>query len=124
VADWWRDAVLYQVYPRSFADSNDDGVGDLRGITAHLDYVAGLGVDGVWLSPIHPSPNADWGYDVADYEGVHPDLGTLADLDALLAEADRLGLRVLLDLVPNHTSTAHSWFVDSRAGGGAAHPAR
>ena len=121
MSDWWRDAVLYQVYPRSFADSNDDGVGDLRGITAHLDYVAGLGVDGVWLSPIHPSPNADWGYDVADYEGVHPDLGTLADLDALLAEADRLGLRVLLDLVPNHTSTAHPWFVDSRAARDAAH---
>ena len=119
--DWWRDAVLYQVYPRSFADTNGDGVGDLRGITEHLDYVAGLGVDGVWLSPVHPSPNADWGYDVADYEGVHADLGTLEDLDALLAEADRLGLRVLLDLVPNHTSTAHPWFVDARTARDAAH---
>jgi alpha-glucosidase len=119
--DWWRDAVLYQIYPRSFADTNGDGVGDLRGITEHLDYVARLGVDGVWLSPIHPSPNADWGYDVADYEGVHPELGTLEDLDALLAEADRLGLRVLLDLVPNHTSTAHPWFVDSRSGRHAEH---
>ena len=121
MTDWWRHAVLYQIYPRSFADSNDDGVGDLRGITAHLDYVAGLGVDGVWLSPVHPSPNADWGYDVADYEGVHPELGTLADLDALLAEAHRLGLRVLLDLVPNHTSTAHPWFVDARTARDAAH---
>ena len=113
--------MLYQIYPRSFADTNDDGVGDLRGITAHLDYVAGLGVDAVWLSPIHPSPNADWGYDVADYQGVHPELGSLEDLDALLAEADRLGLRVLLDLVPNHTSTAHPWFVDSRSGRDAEH---
>jgi alpha-glucosidase len=104
VADWWRDAVLYQVYPRSFADSDGDGIGDLRGIAARLEHAAWLGVDGVWLSPIHPSPNADWGYDVADYFGVHPDLGSLDDLDALIAEARRLGLRVLLDLVPNHTS--------------------
>jgi len=121
MSDWWRDAVLYQIYPRSFADTNGDGVGDLRGITAHLDYVAGLGVDGVWLSPVHPSPNADWGYDVADYQGVHPELGTLEDLDGLLAEADRLGLRVLLDLVPNHTSVQHPWFVDARSGRDAAH---
>jgi alpha-glucosidase len=114
VTDWWRNGVLYQVYPRSFADTNDDGIGDLAGITAHLEHLAWLGVDGVWLSPVHPSPNADWGYDVADYYGVHPDLGTLDDLDALIAEADTFGLSVLLDLVPNHSSIQHPWFVDSR----------
>ena len=119
--DWWRGAVLYQIYPRSFADSNGDGIGDLAGITAHLEHLAWLGVDGVWLSPVHPSPNADWGYDVADYYGVHPDLGTLDDLDALITEADRLGLRVLLDLVPNHSSVQHPWFVDSRSSRDSAH---
>jgi alpha-glucosidase len=121
VADWWRDAVLYQVYPRSFADSDGDGIGDLRGIAARLEHAAWLGVDGVWLSPVHPSPNADWGYDVADYFGVHPDLGSLDDLDALIAEARRLGLRVLLDLVPNHTSVEHPWFVDARTSRAAEH---
>ncbi len=115
MTDWWRDAVLYQIYPRSFADSNGDGIGDLAGITAHLDHLAWLGVDGVWLSPVHPSPNADWGYDVADYLGVHPDLGTLSDLDELIAAAGQRGIRVLLDLVPNHTSVQHPWFVDSRS---------
>ncbi|HEY3181542.1 MAG TPA: alpha-amylase family glycosyl hydrolase [Gaiellaceae bacterium] len=109
---WWREGVLYQIYPRSFADSNRDGVGDLRGIVEHLDHLAWLGVSGIWLSPTFPSPNADWGYDVADYYGVHPELGTLADLDALIAEARRRGVRVLLDLVPNHTSDRHSWFTE------------
>ena len=107
---WWRDGVLYQIYPRSFADSNRDGIGDLRGIVDRLDYLEWLGVDGIWLNPIHPSPNVDWGYDVADYMGVHPDLGTLADVDHLIAEAGRRGIRVLLDLVPNHTSDRHPWF--------------
>ena len=107
---WWREGVLYQVYPRSFADGNGDGIGDLPGLTSKLDYLDWLGVDGVWLNPIHPSPNVDWGYDVADYTGVHPDLGTLSDLDRLVAEADRRGIRVLLDLVPNHTSDRHAWF--------------
>ena len=110
---WWRDAVVYQIYPRSFADSNGDGVGDLPGITSRLDHLAWLGVDTVWLSPVHPSPNADWGYDVADYQGIHPDLGTIDDMDALLAAAAQRGIRVLLDLVPNHTSDAHPWFVDA-----------
>jgi alpha-glucosidase len=121
VTAWWDDAVLYQIYPRSFADSNGDGIGDLRGITAHLEHLAWLGVDGCWLSPTFPSPNADWGYDVSDYLGVHPDLGTQADMDALLAEAERLGLRVLLDLVPNHTSVEHPWFVDARSSRDARH---
>jgi alpha-glucosidase len=111
VSDWWRDAVCYQIYPRSFADSNGDGVGDLRGITAHLDHLEWLGIDAVWLSPTFPSPNADWGYDVADYCAVHPELGTMADLDGLIADAGRRGIRILLDLVPNHTSVAHPWFV-------------
>jgi alpha-glucosidase len=107
---WWHDAVLYQVYPRSFADSNDDGIGDLAGVSERLEYLEWLGVDGIWLNPIHPSPNVDWGYDVSDYTGVHPDLGTLEDLDGLVAEAGRRGIRVLLDLVPNHTSDRHPWF--------------
>ena len=112
---WWRNGVLYQIYPRSWADSNGDGVGDLDGIVARLDYLEWLGIDGVWLNPTMPSPNADWGYDVADYCDVHPELGTLADLDDLVAEAGRRGIRVLLDLVPNHTSDRHPWFLESRS---------
>jgi alpha-glucosidase len=107
---WWRDGVLYQVYPRSFGDANGDGIGDLAGITAKLDYLQWLGVAGIWLNPINPSPNIDWGYDVADYTDVHSDLGSLADVDRLVAEAGRRGIRVLLDLVPNHTSNQHPWF--------------
>jgi alpha-glucosidase len=109
---WWENAVLYQVYPRSYADSNADGIGDLRGLISKLDHLEWLGVDAVWLSPTFPSPNKDWGYDVADYLGVHPDFGTLDDLDELIAEAGRRRVRVLLDLVPNHTSDAHPWFRD------------
>ena len=108
--DWWREGVLYQVYPRSFADSDGDGIGDLRGLIGRLDHLEWLGIDGIWLSPIHPSPNEDWGYDVSDYLGVHPDLGTLADVDELIAAAGDRGIRVLLDLVPNHTSIEHRWF--------------
>jgi alpha-glucosidase len=111
---WWRSAVLYQIYPRSFADSNGDGIGDLRGVIDHLAYLEWLGVDGVWLSPITVSPNADWGYDVADYCAVQPEFGTLSDLDELVGEARDRGIRVLLDLVPNHTSDRHPWFVDAR----------
>ena len=103
---WWREGVLYQLYPRSFADSNGDGVGDLPGVIDRLDHLEWLGIDGIWLNPTMPSPNADWGYDVADYLGVHPELGTLADLDRLVSEAAARGIRVVLDLVPNHTSTA------------------
>ena len=113
---WWRDGVLYQIYPRSFGDSNGDGIGDLRGVTERLDHLEWLGVDGIWLNPTFPSPNDDWGYDVADYKGVHPDLGTLEDLDELIAEAGKRGIRVLLDLVPNHTSDRHPWFADALSG--------
>jgi alpha-glucosidase len=109
---WWRYGVLYQIYPRSFVDANGDGIGDLAGITAKLDYLQWLGVAGIWLNPINPSPNVDWGYDVADYTDVHPDLGSLADVDRLVAEAGQRGIRVLLDLVPNHTSDQHPWFQD------------
>jgi alpha-glucosidase len=121
VSGWWSNAVCYQIYPRSFADSNGDGIGDLRGITAHLDHLQWLGIEVLWLSPTFPSPNADWGYDIADYRGVHPELGTSEDLDELLAEAARREILVLLDLVPNHTSVAHPWFVDSRSSRDAAH---
>jgi alpha-glucosidase len=107
---WWRDGVLYQIYPRSFADANGDGIGDLAGVIERLDYLEWLGVDGIWLNPINPSPNVDWGYDVADYTGVHPELGTLEDVDRLVAEAAGRGIHVLLDLVPNHTSDRHPWF--------------
>jgi alpha-glucosidase len=112
---WWRDGVLYQVYPRSFADSDGDGVGDLRGVIERLDHLAWLGVDGLWLNPTFPSPNADWGFDVSDYRDVHPELGTLDDLDELVAEARARGIQVLLDLVPNHTSDEHDWFRQARS---------
>ncbi len=108
--DWWREAVTYQIYPRSFADSDGDGMGDLPGITARLPYLHDLGVDAVWLSPCYRSPMADAGYDVADYRAIDPMFGTLADADEMLATATRLGIKVLLDLVPNHTSDEHVWF--------------
>lgn len=112
---WWREGVLYQIYVRSFADSNGDGIGDLQGVIDRLDHLEWLGVDGVWLSPTMPSPNLDWGYDVADYRDVDPDLGDLETLDRLVAEAGKRGIRILLDLVPNHTSDRHPWFVDARS---------
>ncbi len=112
---WWKEGVFYQIYPRSFADSNGDGVGDLPGVIGRLDHLAWLGVDGIWLNPTTVSPDADWGYDVADYVGVQPVLGTLDDIDELIAEAARRQIRVLLDLVPNHTSSEHPWFVESRS---------
>ncbi len=112
---WWKGAAIYQIYPRSFADSNGDGIGDLAGITARLDYIASLGVDAIWLSPFYPSPMEDFGYDVADYCDVDPIFGTLADFDALVAKAHGLGLKVTTDLVFAHTSDRHAWFATSRA---------
>src|SRR4051812_45000984 len=118
---WWRDGVLYQIYPRSYMDTNADGVGDLRGITARLDHLQWLGVEGIWLDPIMVSPNDDRGYDVADYVDVDPALGTLDDADTLIHEASKRGIRVLLDLVPNHTSDRHPWFVDAKSSRDARH---
>jgi alpha-glucosidase len=112
---WWQTAVIYQVYPRSFQDSNGDGVGDLRGIIRRLPYLVELGIDAIWLSPIFPSPMADFGYDISDYTGVHPLFGQLADLDRLIADAHACGIKLILDLVPNHTSAEHPWFMESRS---------
>src|SRR5689334_19306885 len=112
--DWWRGAVLYQIYPRSFRDSDGDGIGDLKGIAAKLDYVQSLGVDGVWLSPFFRSPMHDFGYDVSDYRDVDPMFGTLADFDALLKAAHERGLKVIIDQVWSHTSSDHPWFQESR----------
>ncbi|MGW8190618.1 alpha-amylase family glycosyl hydrolase [Sphingomonas hankookensis] len=112
---WWQAATIYQIYPRSFADSDGDGIGDLNGIADRLDYLVDLGIDAIWISPIYPSPMADFGYDVADYTGIDPRFGTLADFDALLAKAHAAGIRVLLDFVPNHSSDRHPWFVESRS---------
>src|SRR5579875_2311598 len=113
---WWQKATFYQIYVRSWRDGNGDGTGDLPGVIEGLDYLSWLGVDAIWLSPTMPSPDADWGYDVSDYKGVHPELGTMADLDRLVQEAGRRHIAVLLDLVPNHTSSAHPWFVDALSG--------
>lgn len=115
LSEWWRGAVIYQIYPRSFADSNGDGVGDLPGVTGKLDYVASLGVDAIWLSPFFTSPMRDFGYDVADYCGVDPIFGTLDDFDALIAKAHGLGLKVIIDQVYSHTSDQHPWFAESRS---------
>ena len=110
---WWQGAVIYQIYIRSFADSNGDGQGDLEGIISKLDYLASLGIDAIWLSPIHPSPDRDWGYDVSDYEGIHPDYGTPGDFDLLLSAAHSRGLKVITDEVLAHTSDEHAWFLDA-----------
>jgi len=112
---WWRDGVIYQIYPRSFADSNNDGIGDLKGIISKLDYLTDLGVDALWLSPINPSPDKDFGYDVADYFDIDPKFGTLADFDLLLQEAHKRNLHIILDLVLNHTSDQNKWFQESRS---------
>src|SRR4029453_14897411 len=121
-APWWKHGVIYQVYPRSFQDGDGDGIGDLEGIISRLDYLAWLSIDAIWVSPIYPSPMADFGYDVADYCDVDSRFGVLADFDSLLAQAHARGLRILLDFVPNHTSDRHPWFVSSRAS--RAHPNR
>ena len=115
---WWHGGVFYQIYPRSYADSNGDGVGDLLGIVAKLGHLESLGITAVWLSPVTRSPNRDWGYDVSDYRDIDPSFGTLDDLDTLVREAAARGIRILMDLVPNHTSDQHAWFVDALSGRG------
>ena len=112
---WWQGAVIYQIYPRSFADSNGDGIGDLKGITRHLDYIKSLGVDAIWITPFFASPQVDFGYDISDYEGIDPQYGTMADCDELLAEAKKRNIKVLFDFVVNHTSDQHPWFKESRS---------
>ncbi len=112
---WWRDGVIYQIYPRSFYDSDNDGLGDLPGIIEKLDYLSGLGIDAIWLSPFYPTPDWDFGYDISDYTAVDPRFGTLDDFDRLIQEAHRRGIRVVLDMVMNHTSDQHPWFIESRS---------
>ncbi len=119
--EWWRSAVVYQVYPRSFQDSDGDGVGDLPGLISRLDYLHDLGVDVIWLSPVYRSPHDDNGYDISDYEDIDPTFGTLADIDELIAQLHARGMRLVMDLVVNHTSDEHAWFVDSRTSRRSAH---
>src|SRR5689334_20057841 len=112
---WFREAVVYQIYPRTFQDSNDDGIGDIPGIISRLDYLKQLGVDVLWLSPIYRSPQDDNGYDISDYQDIDPTFGTLADVDSLIKQAHARGIRIVMDLVVNHTSDEHPWFVESRS---------
>ena len=113
--DWWKNAVIYEIYPRSFQDSNGDGIGDLNGITKRLDYLQKLGVDAIWLTPVYPSPQVDFGYDISDYKNIDPQYGTLADFDRLVAEAGKRHIRIVMDMVMNHTSDKHEWFIQSRS---------
>src|SRR5262245_51568463 len=117
---WWKHGVIYQIYPRSFQDSDGDGIGDLQGVIDRLDYLNdgtphSMGVDAVWFSATYPSRMADFGYDVADYEGVHPDFGDLATMERLIGEAHKRGIRIILDFVPNHSSSENAWFLESRS---------
>src|ERR1700679_1348073 len=112
---WWKHAVIYEIYPRSFQDSNGDGIGDLNGITQRLDYLQTLGVHPIWLSPIYPSPQVDFGYDVSNYQAIDPQYGTMADFDRLVAEAKKRKIRIIMDMVMNHTSDKHPWFIDRKS---------
>jgi Glycosidases len=114
--DWWRTALIYQIYPRSFADGNGDGIGDLRGVLDHLDHLHDLGVDAIWFSPFYPSPQWDNGYDVSDYFDINPEYGTLEEFDEVLSRAHGMGMRIIIDVVPNHTSSDHIWFQEALAG--------
>ena len=111
---WWKESVVYQIYPRSFCDSNGDGIGDLNGITSKLDYLKELGVDVIWLSPVYKSPNDDNGYDISDYQDIMDEFGTMEDFDRMLATAHEKGIKIMMDLVVNHTSDEHKWFIESR----------
>ena len=113
--NWWKEAVVYQIYPRSFMDSNGDGIGDLNGITSRLDYLKELGIDVIWLSPVYQSPNDDNGYDISDYQAIMKEFGTMEDFDRMLAGIHDRGMRLVMDLVVNHTSDEHAWFVESRS---------
>ena len=112
---WWHKAVFYQIYPRSFADSTNNGIGDLQGIIKRLNYLQELGIDAIWFSPFFPSPQEDYGYDISDYKAINPEYGTMTDFDELLAEAHSLDIKIILDMVLNHTSDQHPWFLESRA---------
>ena len=111
---WWKESVVYQIYPRSFMDSNNDGIGDIKGITSKLDYLKNLGIDVIWLSPVFKSPNDDNGYDISDYEDIMDEFGTMSDFDELLSEAHNRGIKIIMDLVVNHSSDEHKWFVEAR----------
>ena len=112
---WWQKGIIYQIYPRSFQDSNNDGIGDLQGIIQRLDHLQWLGISAVWISPIYPSPMADFGYDIADYTGIDPIFGNMDDFDKLLTELHNRDMKLILDLVPNHTSNQHPWFLESKS---------
>ena len=111
---WWKNAVVYQIYPKSFQDSNGDGIGDIQGIISRLDYLADLGIDAVWLSPVYCSPQDDNGYDISDYQDIDPMFGTLSDMEELIAEAKKRNIRIIMDLVLNHTSDEHRWFLEAK----------
>lgn len=114
MASWWKNAVVYQVYPKSFQDSNGDGIGDLQGIISRLDYLEKLGIDAIWLSPVYQSPGVDNGYDISDYEAIDPQYGTMADMDELISKAKEHHIKIVMDLVVNHTSDQHKWFVEDQ----------
>ena len=113
--EWWRHAVIYEMYPRSFQDSDGDGIGDIKGITSRLDYLHDLGIDAIWITPMYPSPGVDYGYDISDYTSIDPVYGTMDDFDNLVAEAKKRDIRIIMDYVINHTSDQHKWFLESRS---------